>query len=89
MKNSKTLKIQNAYIEDLEFQNFKNVLSHINGVLCTWFIEKSCNLYYIKLNFLKINIFWYDFKLSSFFKMKYRIYKEYVHFYKFILFQKN
>ncbi len=38
---------------------------------------------YITVNStFKINIFWYDFKLSSFFKMKHRIYKEFVHFYK-------
>ncbi len=44
---------------------------------------------YITLNStLKINIFWNDFKLSSFFKMKHRFYKKYIHFYKFI-FNKN
>jgi len=32
-----------------------------------------------------MNIFWYDFKLSLFFKMKHKIYKEFVHFHKFIL----
>ncbi len=40
---------------------------------------------YIRLNStLKINIFWYDFKLS-FFKMKHRICKGFVHFYKLML----
>jgi hypothetical protein len=40
---------------------------------------------YITLNStLKLNIFLYDFKLSSFFKMKHRIYKEFLHFYKLI-----
>jgi len=45
---------------------------------------------YITLNStLKINIFWYDFKLSSFFKMKHKICKEFVHFYKFIFNKKT
>ncbi len=44
---------------------------------------------YITLNLtLKINIVWYDFKLSSFFKMKHKICKENVHFYKFMFIKK-
>ncbi len=40
---------------------------------------------YITLNSTFKN---YHFKLSSIFKMKHKIYKEYVHFYKFILIKK-
>jgi hypothetical protein len=36
----------------------------------------------------KLNNFWYDFKLSSFLKMKHRICKEFVHLYKFIFIKK-
>jgi hypothetical protein len=44
---------------------------------------------YIKLNStLKNNIFGYDFKLSPFFKMKHKICKESLHFYKFIFIKK-
>jgi hypothetical protein len=44
---------------------------------------------YIILNStLKNNIFSYDFKLSSFFNMKHKIYKESIHFYKFIFIKK-
>ncbi len=43
---------------------------------------------YITLNSKSTNIFWYDFKLSSFIKMKHKICKESIYFYKFILIRK-
>jgi len=43
--------------EHLEFQNFKAVLPHINGVKRTWCIKKGCNLYDIKFNFKKLTFF--------------------------------
>jgi hypothetical protein len=36
-----------------------------------------------------MNIFWYDLKLSSFFKTKHRIYKESTNFYKFLFIQQQ
>jgi hypothetical protein len=36
-------KIQNM------FQIFKKLLPHGNGVLCTWHVKQSCNLWYKKL----------------------------------------
>jgi hypothetical protein len=36
------------------------------------------------IQLFKIKIFWYDFKLSSFFKMKHKIYKEFVPFLNYI-----
>ncbi len=46
-------------------------------------------LIYVTLNStFKIKIFLLDFELSSFFKMKHKICKEFVHFYTFIFIKK-
>jgi len=48
----KLWKFKVCTFKNLEFQNFKSALSHINGVKsCTWSIKKSCSLCYIKFNF--------------------------------------
>jgi hypothetical protein len=43
----------------------------------------------MKLNLKIMNIFWYDLKLSSFFKMKHRICKEFAKNYKILFVQKG
>ncbi len=50
-------------------------------------LNKVLNLLH-QIQFFKINIFWYDFKLSSFFNMKQKHCKESIHFYKFISIKK-
>ncbi len=44
-------------------------------------------VFYIALN-STLRVFWYDFRLSSFFKMKHKIFKESIHFYKFVFIKK-
>jgi len=71
MWNCKTLKLQKNFPKfDPEFENFKSTLPQINGVKCTWCVQKSCSLSYKKtLKCQKIRI-GYDLKLFSFLKTK-------------------
>jgi hypothetical protein len=95
MWNFKTLKLiyhicVHSKCVHSKFQNFKTskVIYHIWMGYNLHDVFKK--LYFIlnRIQLFKINIFWYDMKLSSFFKMKHKICKEFLHFYKFIFIKK-
>jgi len=86
MWNSKTLKIQNMYIWKFRILKLQECfITYKWGEMYMIYWKKN----HITLNStFQNNIFWYDFKLSSFFKMKHKNCKESIHFYKFIFIKK-
>jgi hypothetical protein len=70
----------------VNIQNFKtsSVVYHIYMGYNVHDVYNKVVFYITLDSTFKISKIWYDFQLSSFFKMKHKIYKEFVHFYRFI-----